>query len=978
MGSELSILTIAVDAAASQGPTAYVNHSFDANVLDFSFSLKNNLLFVCLSDGNVRILNVENGTVIKEFKPYSDGKPIRILNFKNLQKGETKKTKPELPQNGDFSLKDIFITLSSNFVIKVWDLGEWDPNLTTYHMLQDIYMTDLSDAGISGLNPRVISFDETMNFLLVGRQFGEETQILGLHINSFFYRYSEDFHKTKRHKKFFDYVQDFAIYGCNSDNVLDFSIINLDFHEVDSYFRDTLVEFIDIDPPDQEVCTADTYLYYFLNIDGCIKVWNIAADKLYPYISIEDKESLKASNALGNLELKKTKSDRTDNKIERTISQEKPGALPAIFQQLINEQKSQNSGPPGLAPLKIPSMLSAPPGLEVHSQPETSATITIDKQSVHPHPKKQKVFLDSNAKDMEAEDESEKPKENTTSPLRRSNTDKDIAGELKIFKQEQQETIVHTRNRSMPKELPVPITKDKDSPQKKKRKKNKGSKRGSILSTHDQLGFSSGPNSAAGPQIIGLIPMPPGMAQQINERFSPQLKEKQNSGEMSDSNQLTNTIEAKFNALMNSCMTQLDRKFEKIEEMIDNKIAEKLTKLQMSNVSETINNELDVKIHNQFTQCFEKTVTPCFEKYLVKMFEQISHTFEKGQKYYIDKLNIDQQASNQIKENAKEVVQTYMQISKALTESIVKNQENYVKLEQIFQDKKAHMVRLVDQMNEILQKQQDLQNSLENSEKDIFSTLAQLKSEFTNSKMLMDKVIEADRKNSSENHQGHKLGMLETIDKSPDDEKRLLSHLMPESHQSLNFNPSTPLQKLEEAQGYHNVGTHPLLNMLAGQYPNHTQQRNQVPLYPTYQQNSAKPSGPNTPRQRLSLNSLLSQPNYDPRSSGSGGVSGVSPDQVNELLALKHKLDEMFDPQSGQTAMPNQMSQSVNLQSQKRGLDNLNQGYPTNIPQYQNNGGYNQIPYGSYSNIYPPPSQQGNMMTQSLYGNYDNVFKKDS
>ena len=193
---------------------------------------------------------------------------------------------------------------------------------------------------------------------------------------------------------------------------------------------------------------------------------------------------------------------------------------------------------------------------------------------------------------------------------------------------------------------------------------------------------------------------------------------------------------------MNNSTQLLEKKFSKIEEIIENKINEKIARLQMNSLSQHVTREMDEKIQREFSNAFEKTVTPCIEKYLSKVFEQVCNTFEKGQKFYIDKLNIEQAKCAQVKETMSEVVKSFVQISTALTESIMNNQNSFNKMENNFQDKQTQISRLVDQMNEILLKQQDIQKKLESTEKNINDMIQQYNNEIANFQSFTEKYLE--------------------------------------------------------------------------------------------------------------------------------------------------------------------------------------------------------------------------------------------
>lgn len=82
-----------------------------------------------------------------------------------------------------------------------------------------------------------------------------------------------------------------------------------------------------------------------------------------------------------------------------------------------------------------------------------------------------------------------------------------------------------------------------------------------------------------------------------------------------------------------------------LDERLSNKISNIDIKIDHSALSKTLilllKQELDSSLSKEFQDHFSNKVTPCFEKYLKTMFSQINDTFERGLKYYQDKITED-------------------------------------------------------------------------------------------------------------------------------------------------------------------------------------------------------------------------------------------------------------------------------------------------------------------------------------------------
>jgi len=83
------------------------------------------------------------------------------------------------------------------------------------------------------------------------------------------------------------------------------------------------------------------------------------------------------------------------------------------------------------------------------------------------------------------------------------------------------------------------------------------------------------------------------------------------------------------------------------------RISDKLT-LAFDNIQkdilEKLGNVIKTKVKSEFVGSFEEMILPVFEKYLQKIFEKVCATFEKGHKFYVDKLMIESSKFNNLKE----------------------------------------------------------------------------------------------------------------------------------------------------------------------------------------------------------------------------------------------------------------------------------------------------------------------------------------
>ena len=184
-----------------------------------------------------------------------------------------------------------------------------------------------------------------------------------------------------------------------------------------------------------------------------------------------------------------------------------------------------------------------------------------------------------------------------------------------------------------------------------------------------------------------------------------------------------------FDKLNKECMNFIEEKFDRMEEIIDMKVNERMNRWQQSFNMNEIYQELDDRMAQLFTQTFDTRVVPSIEQYLVKMFGQIGSVIERGQKYYMDKLNSEQAKAEQLRESMDQLVNSFTQISLILNTSTTKNQSTANQIDQILHEKSSQILTSLEQVTRLMQKQEQLQQMLETTEKGIFNTLNELKNE---------------------------------------------------------------------------------------------------------------------------------------------------------------------------------------------------------------------------------------------------------
>jgi hypothetical protein len=158
-----------------------------------------------------------------------------------------------------------------------------------------------------------------------------------------------------------------------------------------------------------------------------------------------------------------------------------------------------------------------------------------------------------------------------------------------------------------------------------------------------------------------------------------------------------------------------------LRDVIENLVDDKLIKVLKEN--------FNCLMSNNFNEVFEELVVPIFEKYLTKVFDKTNSIFEKGLKFYVDKLSIEERKASQLKDqfsvmmnqflsNSKvfsKATQDFAQVSKDITLSQNKDlNKRLTDLEEKMDKFSEKQDRILDMMEKVMANQQ---KSLEEDKK---------------------------------------------------------------------------------------------------------------------------------------------------------------------------------------------------------------------------------------------------------------------
>lgn len=187
-------------------PRSFNTLRCDKAIRDICFSPRYALAYLLLEDNTIRVINVENGFTIREFVPHNS-RVIRMLVYKNLAKATPANSGPpqvvKFSKDHDYSLKDVFITITEDFEVKIWDLSEWDNENKTYYCLEGMLLKqNFAKAQPESIIQTFFDLKRQFLFITCSQNDNKETSVVAIQINDFFQKFQENYTTAKKQTKF--------------------------------------------------------------------------------------------------------------------------------------------------------------------------------------------------------------------------------------------------------------------------------------------------------------------------------------------------------------------------------------------------------------------------------------------------------------------------------------------------------------------------------------------------------------------------------------------------------------------------------------------------------------------------------------------------------------------------------------------------------------------------------------------------------
>lgn len=645
VATEKEITAFDIDSQNANAEGNQNSFQFEETIIDFAFSPSYPLVYVLLETNVIQVINIDNGSKVREFTPHKDAieSVIRVLPYKSLIRHELVQGKGivvEADKLHDEPMRDIFLTVTRGFEVKVWDLSEWDAENEAYHCIETYQLNqNNNNYDSNNLVKRCIFYDPGLNFVFLGFKLSDEKgiNITALHIDEFYHGYSDSYAAVKKSKKFINSTQTLLI---KKNSVTDLSVLTFGDDEIDTYFKkNAYIQMTDTEPASTRTqdgsyaCDSKSVLIFFVHNEDSVSVGKVLGEKLYPFALAEEIDKMTQAEQLEN----------QPNVPKGEGVNSFPPELSGFIKEIINESKKLQE-----EEKNVKSDADFGKGGQKGGNKKLEYSDEVSESYNKISQKESSIKEDTNSPDA---------------PKAQSHKKKHGGNERK---------------------------KDKEGGQ------GKGQKGDS------QKGTNAPINAANLESALGI-----GQDSQAGKKDDGQFQT------------LEKGIEKRFQDLTDKSIQLLNNKFSRIEEVIEKRVNERVAKLQLETLNNNIAKQIDEKLSKEFSNAFERSVTPCFEKYLIKMFEQVSASFEKGQKFYIDKLNIEQAKGAQMKDTMNEVIKSFVQISNSLNDGLMNNQGSFNRIDLNIQDKQNQITRLIDQVNDIMIKQEEIHDKIEGIKKNV-------------------------------------------------------------------------------------------------------------------------------------------------------------------------------------------------------------------------------------------------------------------
>ncbi|EAR86104.2 hypothetical protein TTHERM_00549510 (macronuclear) [Tetrahymena thermophila SB210] len=180
---------------------------------------------------------------------------------------------------------------------------------------------------------------------------------------------------------------------------------------------------------------------------------------------------------------------------------------------------------------------------------------------------------------------------------------------------------------------------------------------------------------------------------------------------------MTNQLDEYFEKKFNKLDAQISAKIEKIrkEDDIVNMV-EKSTQCQRDKLEQFLHDEMEVQ--------YKSYVEQNMKTYMIDMFQQVTKIFERGQKFYTDKIQQEKEKSKIQNENSDEILNIVKKITSPFSESTITSKKILTEIVQLSTERKNKMDNLEKQLTQLITKQDQIVTRISTMEKTLQEEMA--------------------------------------------------------------------------------------------------------------------------------------------------------------------------------------------------------------------------------------------------------------
>ena len=662
------------DADKSLQPRSFNRMRFAKNIKSFAFSPKYALVYLLFEDNMISVLNTENGYKIREFKPYNNlDDALSILSYKNLAKQWPLKVpgqKIEISKTHDYSLKDIFLTISQSLEVKVWDLSEWDNSTQTYYCIETRSLTKDREEENKYHSKNIFFFNSKRDILFIASETSTTaTKILSLNINPWYQSCQEDYHLVKKSTKFFTSVSELIlpnkmvdIVSLDVENCVREALSseqneatnqNLDTNQDQNTLRANLKILPDVDVigflMQTDANVSATYIAQKHKTQpSSIQVSQQEAESMEPNITnpdssrptesmTNDDSDIKVVDNVYNCTFDKLFSIRstekqshqeTEKSLKHEISHKEDKKVLCKNEKELSEQSDQFS--------------SVVPKTITDKNIKSVDTITISS------PKKLEVYNPENFEDFDPHEENSFPTKANT----------------KLMSNEAFEII----DRKRPSEMPS--------------------------APHFQAFETNADNSK---KIQGLF-SDSAISRDIN---------------------VEEIINNAFSKMLSGTLNKLERKIDKLENLVVNKLNDKLAKPKDDHFEQKFLKQVDSRISMGINTAVERILTTKLDTYLATSEKRLLTSIEDSRRDQLKQMKTQRDDDKKANENLSKTLHTFTQTIEILTQTLTATQNNSKRLENDLKSLTSKSDEIMDKFSQLADAEKENQTKIESIEKNI-------------------------------------------------------------------------------------------------------------------------------------------------------------------------------------------------------------------------------------------------------------------